>query len=628
MRRELSKLTKFNKQSLLLLIRYGLAASVGILISQVSLAFLESWTLDLRMVYRPREPISQELALVAIDAKTLQATNEVPNAEQQRQVLEKILAAEPTKLIYFFNLSQITGTQAEKEALAHTLENPRVWVAVDELASPGRDELRQKPPFENVRGVAAPTTMDKVLLAKDGVTRRMILNYQGVNTYQLDLLNELTGLGLDSVGGQFHLISSEQAYINFHPIGSYKPISFLDLAKDQINSSLLTGRVVLFGKAANDSVEDYVMSPFAKDSPRLSVLELNANSIDTVLQDRAPRQMPNSTRTILSVLFCLLTVYVVMNLRPLNGLFTLASSVIGFVFLTWLGFALFHIWVPVSHPLLATFVCYYFFIPYRLIMENRRSWEYQEKNRLLTQVEELKSNFMRMMSHDLKTPLARIQGMATMVLSDTNPLSGDQRRALESIVRSSDDLADFIGSILSLGRIESKEIKLQLRSRDINSLLNDVIRKCEFLSRRRQIEVLTEFEPMFSFKVDEDLIRQVFTNLIENAIKYSEPQSKILISTEEIEGQVLIQVADQGHGIASQDLPHVFDKFYRSQHARESTVTGSGLGLYLVKYFVELHKGRVEVESVPEKGSTFSVYLPMITDSLTRERAKQGEIHV
>src|SRR6185437_12826309 len=110
-----------------------------------------------------------------------------------------------------------------------------------------------------------------------------------------------------------------------------------------------------------------------------------------------------------------------LTLRPGRGLFILALTLGAYTGITWAAFAFFGYWVDYSHPLFAIFICYYFFIPYRLIIENRRSWEYYQRNSLLTQVEELKSNFLRMMSHDLKTPLARIQGMTEVALRDNNP---------------------------------------------------------------------------------------------------------------------------------------------------------------------------------------------------------------
>jgi signal transduction histidine kinase len=266
--------------------------------------------------------------------------------------------------------------------------------------------------------------------------------------------------------------------------------------------------------------------------------------------------------------------------------------------------------VPVVHPLVAVFICYYFVIPYRLIIENRRSWEYYQKNRLLIQVEELKSNFMRMMSHDLKTPLARIQGMADVIRKDAAGLNETQTKALDTISRSSEELTEFIGSILSLSRIESKEMKLQLRSRDVNQILRDCVRKVEYMAGKKNIEITTEFEPLFSFKVDQDLLKTVFANLLENAVKYSPENTKILVSTEESGGEVIVQVADQGRGIPPEDMQHIFERFYRARNSRINTA-GNGLGLYLAKYFVELHNGRIEVESILDKGSTFTVRLPV-----------------
>jgi signal transduction histidine kinase len=245
-----------------------------------------------------------------------------------------------------------------------------------------------------------------------------------------------------------------------------------------------------------------------------------------------------------------------------------------------------------------------------LIIENRRSWEYYQKNKLLTQVEELKTNFLSMMSHDLKTPIARIQGMAEVVRSDKNPLSPTQAEAIDTLRRSSDELLEFISSVLNLGRIESKAIQLHLQSKDVNALLKEVVSKLEYLAGSKNIDIRTELEPLFSIKFDVDLIRQVLSNLVENAIKYSPEKTSILVSSEERDGWIVVQVADQGPGIPEDELPHIFMKFYRSRNAKGSAIKGSGLGLYLAKYFVELHKGRIQVDSTLGQGSTFTVELP------------------
>src|SRR5690606_34227659 len=138
---------------------------------------------------------------------------------------------------------------------------------------------------------------------------------------------------------------------------------------------------------------------------------------------------------------------------------------------------------------------------------------------------------------------------------------------------------------------------------------------------RKNITIRKELEPLFSLKIDEHLLRQVFTNLIENAIKYSPENSSILVTSEDSPGGVTVQIADQGIGMSEEDLENIFQKFYRSK--RTANTMGSGLGLYLSKYFVELHEGRISVESHINQGSTFTVFLPYELETQIR----QGEVH-
>jgi signal transduction histidine kinase len=246
-----------------------------------------------------------------------------------------------------------------------------------------------------------------------------------------------------------------------------------------------------------------------------------------------------------------------------------------------------------------------------LILENRKSWEYIQKNKILSEVERLKTNFISMMSHDLKTPLARIQGMLDIILRENQPLNTAQSEAIESIRHSADDLLKFVNTILNYAQLESDGVQIHLQARDINELLKEVVKKNEFLARLKKVSITVEQEPLFSIYIDPELIKQVLSNLVENAIKYSPEGGKVLVTTEEQDGQVVIQVADQGMGIPSDELESIFMKFYRSKNAKVSPIKGSGLGLYLAKYFVELHDGRISVESQVGQGSTFMVELPI-----------------
>jgi signal transduction histidine kinase len=332
--------------------------------------------------------------------------------------------------------------------------------------------------------------------------------------------------------------------------------------------------------------------------------------LDTLILNTAPVKAPRWLNVFLTALISLLAMFVVLKEKPTRGLIVLGATIGVFVLVCYLAFWLGGYWITMAHPMLAIFISYYFFIPYRLIIENRRSWEYYQKHKLLTQVEELKTNFLRMMSHDLKTPIARIQGMTDIIAKDRNHLSEKQTEALKTLARSSQELLEFVSSILHLTRIESSEIKLHLSSRDLNSLLRSVVDQLDYLSVKKNITVSLELEPLFSVRIDADLIKQVFTNLIENAIKYSPENSRVLITTEENNGCIIVQIADQGAGIPEDELARIFTKFYRSRSAKASSVKGSGLGLYLAKYFVELHNGTVSVDSREGEGSTFTIEIP------------------
>lgn len=595
-------------------LKLALALAITVLLSPFNLDLFEYTAYDWRMQLSPRPAPSGEVVLVSIDYETMKTLARDPEALDWAVVLQKIAQAKPAEIVSFINPTQIQGSYEDLLTLADIASHaPFIYAANDlpKTAIPRLDPLA--PPFESLTVGAAPSTSDLNWLAKDGVTRRLILNFENQFTLHPQLAERINGIhDVSGYSGVFNLLDSAQMLIRFRAKGAYPTVRFIDILEGRANPSILRGKIVLIGKDTMESGKDYVTTPLVKTLLGMSQLEMHANILDTLILNQAPRWAPNWVKWLFTFVISLLTIYIVFGVRPGKGLLMLAASVFTFLLLSLVVFIAARWVIPIAHPLVAVFICYYFVIPYRLIIENRRSWEYYQKNRLLTQVEELKSNFMRMMSHDLKTPLARIQGMADVIRENAH-LTDTQKLALDTISESSEELTEFVASILSLSRIESKEMKLQLRSRDVNQVLRGVIRKSEFLAKRKGIELVQEFEPLFSIKVDEDLLKTVFTNLIENAIKYSNENSRILITSEEVNNELVVQVADQGRGIAAEELIHVFDRFYRAQNSRQDTA-GNGLGLYLAKYFVELHNGRIEVESELNRGSTFTVRLPMNLD--------------
>lgn len=608
---------KVSRETYFSLLRVGFALAIAFLVSQFRFDYIEAIFYDARVRLKPTPDVSGHIELIAVDPETVEKLGRVPNADDHSKLTQKLKSAGARSVVYLINPNEIVGSFDELKSLAGVWESqPNFYVAVDEVALRGEQAaFKLLPPFEKLVAMSAPKTSDQKIFAGDEVTRRMLISYQGgqmLDPVAASMFNPKIKEE-NEIRGLFEYLGSNQVYIDFRPSRTYEFTGFSHVASGEIDPSRFRDKIVIVGRDIQTTSRDYVRTPFSRDIVAMTRLELQANMLDTLILNSAPVRSPRWLDLLFTCLISILTVYVVLSLKPTRGLVFLLGTIVGYFVFGFILFWLAGFWIAMAQPFLAIFISYYFFIPYRLIIENRRSWEYYQKNKLLTQVEELKTNFLSMMSHDLKTPIARIQGMTDLVMNDPNPLSNRQADALETLSKSSQELLDFVSSILNLGRIESKELELHVKSRDPNSLLNEVIMKLDHLAKPKNIQIVAELEPLFSVKMDVDLMRQVFSNLIENAIKYSAENSRILITTEESNGRIIIQVADQGVGIAEDELPHVFQKFYRSKSAKSSSIKGSGLGLYLAKYFVELHSGTISADSRPGVGSTFTVELPTMT---------------
>lgn len=596
------------------LIRVGLAFSIALVICQFRFDYIEAVFYDARVRLKPVPPTSGHIELITVGPPTIEKLGRVPSARDHALLMKQLREAGVKSVVYVLNPNEIVGSLDELQGLADEWKkHPHFYVAVDDVALRGEESAFQLlPPFEHLKSMSSPRTSEK-FFAGDEVTRRMMISYQGqsmLDPVVASLFNPSIAEE-KNIRGLFDYLQANEVFIEFRPTGTYPTFDFSNLMDGKVDLQRFKNKVVIVGRDLQTTSKDYVRTPFSRDIIAMTLVELHANMLDTLILNSAPVRAPHILDVILTALISIITVYVVLTLKPTQGLGILLLTIINYFAFGFLMFWLGGVWIGMAQPFLAVFISYYFFIPYRLIIENRRSWEYYQKNKLLTQVEELKTNFLSMMSHDLKTPIARIQGMTDVVLHDSNPLSPRQREALHTLEKSSQELLEFVSSILNLGRIESKRLELHLKSRDPNSLLKEAIEKLDHLARSKNIKIVQEFEPLFSVKMDVDLIRQVFSNLIENAIKYSPENSSVLVTTEEGDGRIVIQVADQGIGISEDEIAHVFQKFYRSKAVKTSPTKGSGLGLYLAKYFVELHSGTISVDSRPGVGSTFTVELPM-----------------
>jgi PAS domain S-box-containing protein len=224
------------------------------------------------------------------------------------------------------------------------------------------------------------------------------------------------------------------------------------------------------------------------------------------------------------------------------------------------------------------------------------------------QADELKSTFVSIISHELKTPVALIKGyVSTLRREDANWDPGIVKDSLEVIEEESDRLAGLIENLLDASRLQAGGMALKRMDLALPDLAGRVAERMQIQTTNHVIR--SEFPDFFPVVLgDETRIQQVLTNLVGNAIKYS-PGGAIRISGEVRADNVIVCVSDEGPGIAPEDIPHVFDRFYRGTDMAKHT-KGAGLGLYLTKAIVEAHGGRIWVDTSPGRGTRMFFSLP------------------
>jgi signal transduction histidine kinase len=238
-------------------------------------------------------------------------------------------------------------------------------------------------------------------------------------------------------------------------------------------------------------------------------------------------------------------------------------------------------------------------------------------------LDELKSDFVATVSHELRTPLAAIYGCArTLLRPDLELVEADQARLLEVVAVESERLTRIVGDILLASQIDSGRLRLKDQEFDVVALVRAVIEEIEASLTGAEgltIELIAPERPAL-VSGDEDRLRQVLLNLVDNAVRYSPDGGRIEIQVEPSASGVKIAVCDEGLGIPHGEEQRIFSKFYRVDPQQSRGVRGTGLGLYICRELVRRMEGRVSVSSREGKGSTFVVDLPLLPTG-AREQA-------
>ena len=226
--------------------------------------------------------------------------------------------------------------------------------------------------------------------------------------------------------------------------------------------------------------------------------------------------------------------------------------------------------------------------------------------------EKEQQQFIADVSHELRTPLTVLRGSLEVALEEDRPAE-EYREAIGNALLEVRHLTRISQNLLFLTRGESGRVTLSFANLDLGRFVHDTVRDLDPAAADRQmhLEASVPPKPVYVF-ADAGRLQQVLHNLIENALQYSEPGGRVHVRVASAPGEAIVAVSDTGIGIPEDDLPYVFERFFRSKASRRTNPGGSGLGLSIVRWIVEAHKGRVTAESVVGKGSTFTVRLPVV----------------
>ncbi|WP_227747344.1 sensor histidine kinase [Paraburkholderia franconis] len=231
----------------------------------------------------------------------------------------------------------------------------------------------------------------------------------------------------------------------------------------------------------------------------------------------------------------------------------------------------------------------------------------------LAQADRQRRELLANVSHDLRTPLASMQGYLEMVLIKDDGLSQEDRcRYLQIAVKHCERLARLVRDLFDLTKLEANEVRPQVEPFPISELAQDVVQKFALSAQKRDLKlsasVSTDCPPVCA---DIGMMERVLENLIENAMRYTPAGGEISVGVRRAGDRVELQVSDTGQGIDHDDIGNVFDRYYRADRGESSDAGNAGLGLAITRRIIELHGGQIRVESAPGAGTTFTVELAM-----------------
>ena len=226
-------------------------------------------------------------------------------------------------------------------------------------------------------------------------------------------------------------------------------------------------------------------------------------------------------------------------------------------------------------------------------------------------MDELKDEFLYTVTHEVRTPLTSIRSMSEIVYDNPDLTEQERNKFLGAVVKETERLSNLISKVLSLEKYESGKQKLNLTSFDFNLITKDIFSSYKLLANEKNIQfTLQQPNSMLLLHADKELLQQVIINLIGNALKFTSQNGQIEIIISDHFHEIQFIISDTGKGIAEELHEHIFDKFFQAKNQTLKKPEGTGLGLAICKRIIDMHNGKIWVESEVEKGARFMFTIP------------------
>lgn len=600
------------------------------LLACLLLKFDEAGVYDYRFKLRGPQKINDSVVLVTVkprdfvkilDLKTsslinVNESNEISDSFFWDQTLwfnliEQILKQKPASVgVTLFFGENIGSTRLNSNEIL-TFKDPKVFWATN-----SRDFEKLSLPFATRPDRSNIGHIDQ-LKDDDGIVRRLFNNSQTIPNLAEKIAHASLLKNVRSPVANAPRNSSDLQLptVNFKNTQDFNNYTLNDIFNKKISADAFTNKIVLIG--IEKTLNSQIMTPLGEYSRH----EFWGTVIDNILDNSFIKRLPIWIYMLSLLLLMFICVFIITNYTQTITFFAFAWIItIWGAFSIWV-FDTFHIWVPVVSPIAMLILIWVMYVGYQALRIEQAHNRLQQEQRYLSDLEQLKSNFVSLISHDLKTPLAKIQAvvdrlsLSHAVAKETPPAAAavaatETMQDYTNLKEYTGELNRYIQSILKVLRVESREFKILKETADLNTVIENAVDRLLPLANSKSITIHLNLEPMFLIEFDVTLMTEVIQNLIENAIKYTSADGQIHITSTETETDVLVTIRDTGEGISPEDQQLIWKKFVRGKN-QELKTKGSGLGLYLVKYFIELHGGKISLKSEIGKGTTFYISLPI-----------------